>query len=108
MLISYVIPCYKSSINIGKVIDEIKGVMSEHQEYEYEIILVNDCSPDNTYEVLKKLSAENKMITAIDLAKNKGQASATICGLRHAKGDYIVCGDDDGQTPFDLIFDFNK
>lgn len=105
MLISYVIPCYKSSINIGKVIDEIKGVMSEHQEYEYEIILVNDCSPDNTYEVLKKLSAENKMITAIDLAKNKGQASATICGLRHAKGDYIVCGDDDGQTPFDMIFD---
>ncbi|MBE6737524.1 MAG: glycosyltransferase family 2 protein [Ruminococcaceae bacterium] len=104
MLISYVIPCYRSGDNIVKVVSEIKGVMAEHQEYDYEIILVNDCSPDNTYEILKKLCAENKMVTSIDLAKNKGQASATICGLRHAKGDYIVCGDDDGQTPFDIIF----
>lgn len=108
MLISYVIPCYKSGDNIKKVVDEIEKTMKPHPEYDYEIILVNDCSPDDTYKRLQKLANENYRITAIDLAKNKGQAAATMCGLRHASGDYIVCGDDDGQTPFDRIFELKN
>lgn len=105
MLISYVIPCYKSGNNIIKVVDEIKETMSNHKDFDYEIILVNDCSPDDTYERIKTLAKQNSKIIAIDLAKNKGQAAATMCGLRYATGDYVVCGDDDGQTPFDRIFE---
>lgn len=108
MLISYVIPCYKSGDNIAKVVNEIKTTMSNHVEYDYEIILVNDCSPDDTYDRLKLLAKENDKIITIDLAKNKGQAAATMCGLRHAKGDYIVCGDDDGQTPFSTVFELKQ
>ena len=104
MLISYVIPCYRSGDNIAKVVDEIKNTMEKKPEYDYEIILVNDCSPDDTYQRLTKLAESNSKIRAVDLAKNRGQAAATMCGLRFAKGDYVVCGDDDGQTPFDTIF----
>ena len=104
MLISYVIPCYRSGDNIAKVVDEIKNTMEKKPEYDYEIILVNDCSPDDTYQRLTRLAESNSKIIAVDLAKNRGQAAATMCGLRFAKGDYVVCGDDDGQTPFDTIF----
>ena len=105
MLISYIIPCYKSGDNIAKVVAEIVGTMDGNTKYDYEIILVNDCSPDDTYQRLKKLAKINPQIIAVDLAKNKGQAAAIMCGLRQASGDYIVCGDDDGQTPFNTIFD---
>ena len=104
MLISYVIPCYRSGDNIVKVVNEIENTMAANREYDYETILVNDCSPDDTYARIKQLAKDNCKIVAIDLAKNRGQAGATMCGLRHASGDYIVCGDDDGQTPFDTIF----
>ncbi len=108
MLISFVIPCYRSGNNIIQVIEEIKTTMQIKPEYEYEIILVNDCSPDDTFKTLKRLAEDNKQVVAVDLAKNKGQASATMCGLRLAKGDYIVCGDDDGQTPFNTLFDLKR
>lgn len=107
MLISYVIPCYRSGDNIIKVVEEIKTTMM-NTEYDYEIILVNDCSPDDTFERLKKLAKNNDKVTVYDLAKNKGQAAATMCGLRHASGDYIVCGDDDGQTPFDTVLELKN
>ena len=109
MLISFVIPCYKSANTIGNVVSEIESTMKQQPEYDYEIILVNDCSPDETtFPTIKELSKNNKRVIAIDLAKNKGQAAATMCGLRHASGDYIVCGDDDGQTPFDMIFQLKE
>lgn len=99
MKISFVIPCYKSVKTIKNVVLEIEEV-SNKIKCDYEIILVNDASPDDTYKTLKDLAKSNNHILAVNLAKNSGQASATMCGLRFATGDYIVCGDDDGQTPF--------
>ena len=71
--------------------------------HEFEIILVNDCSPDKTYEVIKQLVAENKNILGLDLAKNFGQHCALMAGMRHSTGDVVVCLDDDGQTPADEV-----
>lgn len=99
MKVSFVIPCYRSSKTIKNVLDEIEKTIQK-TKFDYEIILVNDASPDNTYEVLKEIASKNKRVKAINLAKNSGQASATMCGFSFATGDYIVCGDDDGQTPF--------
>lgn len=101
--ISFVIPCYRSENTIGHVIAEIDGKMQEMKEYEYEVVMVNDCSPDHTLESLRKLCAErptgNGARKGISFAKNFGQHSALMAGLRETTGDYVVCLDDDGQTP---------
>ena len=72
-------------------------------DYDWEIILVNDCSPDGTFGVLRALAEEDGRITAVDLAKNFGQHAALMCGMRHTRGDVVVCLDDDGQTPADEV-----
>ncbi len=99
MKISYVIPCNRSSKTLSSVIDEIREKMSQMNGYEYEIILVNDCSPDDTYEVIQKIAAENDNVKGISLARNFGQHSALMAGFHYVTGDLIVCLDDDGQTP---------
>ncbi len=110
-LVSFVIPCYNSTRTIGIVTEEITKTMNEKMsQYDYEIILVNDCSPDGTtYHTIKELAEKDKHIRGIDLARNFGQPSAVMAALNYVQGDYIVCGDDDGQTPFsDLPILFDK
>ena len=75
--ISFVIPCYRSEKTIGTVVDEIKGIFAEQEEFDYEIILINDYSPDNVWSVIKQLSEDPK-IKGVSLAKNFGQASACL------------------------------
>lgn len=105
--ISFVIPCYRSEQTIGHVVAEIDGKMQEMKDFEYEIVLVNDCSPDNTMNALWGLCQEksegNGVRRAISFAKNFGQHSALMAGLRASSGDYVVCLDDDGQTPADEV-----
>lgn len=99
--ISFVIPCYRSSQTIGGVVDEINKSMEGMQEYSYEIILVNDASPDDTFDTLRELCTTQKNICAVNLAKNFGQHAALMAGFHYVKGDIVVCLDDDGQTPAD-------
>jgi len=98
-MVSFVIPCYRSEKTISSVVDEISSTMKELPQYSYEIVLVNDCSPDGTFDVLRALKERDSHIAAVDLAKNFGQHAALMCGLRHSRGDYVICLDDDGQTP---------
>ena len=99
MKISFVIPCYRSSKTIRTVVDEIKDKMATMPSYEYEVILVNDCSPDNTFEVIREICAENSNVIGIDHTRNFGQHAALMAGYHYVSGDIIVCMDDDGQTP---------
>lgn len=97
--ISIVIGIYNSEKTIEKVINEITDVFDKQQKYCYEIILVNDNSPDNVYSILKKLAVYNSYIKVINLTKNAGQTNAVIEGYRYATGDYVVEMDDDYQMP---------
>lgn len=97
--ISFVIPCYRSEATLPGVVREIQDTMKSMGGYTYEIILVNDCSPDNTFGTIRRLCEENENITGINLAKNFGQHSALMAGFHHVTGDLIICLDDDGQTP---------
>ena len=101
--ISYVIPCYKSALTITGVINEIQSAMDNLKQYTYEIVLVNDCSPDNTFEVIENLVKQYDNICGIDLAKNFGQHAALMAGFHYITGDILVCLDDDGQTPADEV-----
>ena len=94
--ISFVIPCYRSEKTIGAVVEEIRKTMGGR---EYEIILVNDCSPDGTIGAIKALAEADSRITGVDLARNFGQHAALMAGFRQVTGDVVVCLDDDGQTP---------
>lgn len=98
-MISFVIPCYRSSQTLPGVIQEIKDTMKTLKKYEYEIVLVNDSSPDDTFSVIAGLCRENDNITGINLARNFGQHAALMAGFHYVKGDVVVCLDDDGQTP---------
>ncbi len=100
-LISFVIPCYRSSQTIKGVVEELTKTMEDIAGYEYEIILVNDCSPDETFSVIRQLCEENSRIKGINLARNFGQHAALMAGFRYVKGDIVICLDDDGQTPAD-------
>ena len=103
MKISVVIPCYGSQDTIEEVVKEVTETV-EKREIDYEIILVNDCSPDNVWEKIKGLSNQNKNIKGICLAKNFGQHSALMAGYRATTGDVVVSMDDDGQTPADELY----
>ncbi len=101
--ISFVIPCYRSEQTLPLVVAEIREKMTTMQQYQYDIFLVNDCSPDGTLEVIRRLCREDDKIKGIDFARNFGQHSALMAGLRYSDGDYVVCLDDDGQTPADEV-----
>lgn len=98
-LLSFVIPCYRSEQTIEKVIDEIKSTVCEKPEYDYEIICVNDCSPDSVLEVLERLASGDNKIRVVNLVKNMGKHAAVLAGYSFAKGEYVVDLDDDLQSP---------
>lgn len=100
-LVSFVIPCYRSEVTLPNVIREIEETMKKLEDYSYEVVLVNDCSPDNTFETIRGLCGKYNNITGINLAKNFGQHSALMAGFHYTKGEIVICLDDDGQTPAD-------
>lgn len=97
-MISFVIPCYNSSRMIGNVVNRLQCTMSQAEE-EYEVILVNDASKDNTFEVIRELCKKNKDLIGVNLNENFGQHAALMAGFHQVNGDIVVCLDDDGQTP---------
>lgn len=103
--ISFVIPCYGSEGSVALVIQEIRDTVAQRPEYDYEIIAVNDCSPDGVLEVLKREAEADRKVKVIDLAKNGGRHCALMAGYHVTTGDYVVCVDDDCQCPLDRFWD---
>ncbi len=103
--ISFVIPCYASEGSVALVMDEIRAVVAQRPEYDYEIVAVNDCSPDNVLSVLRQQAAQDRRVKVIDLAKNGGRHNALICGCHYTTGDYVAFIDDDLQCPTDRFWD---
>ena len=103
--ISFVIPCYASEGSVSLVIQEIRDTVAQRPEYDYEIVAVNDCSPDNVLEVLKAEAAADQKVKVLDLAKNGGRHCALMAGYHVTTGDYVVCLDDDCQCPLDRFWD---
>ena len=95
-MISIVSPVYRAEKILPILVSEINLVMERIGE-DYEIILVDDRSPDNSWEVMKVLSSQNPKIKSIRLSRNFGQHSAIFAGLTRAKGDWVVVMDCDMQ-----------
>lgn len=108
MKLSVVIPCYRSEKTIAGIVDRvITTIQGERNTLfdAYEVVCINDCSPDKTIQVLKELSEDNKNVKVIDLTRNYGQHAALMAGFNVVTGDRILCLDDDGQNPPEDMFD---
>lgn len=106
MLISIVIPCYRSEKTLPGVVEEIRNAFAGRPDHDYQIVLVNDGSPDQgaTYRTIQKLCQEDSKIVGVDMSRNFGQARAKMAALGYVKGDCVVYMDDDGQHPAEGIF----
>ena len=95
---SIVIPVYKSSSSLIELAERTEQLFLKMPNAEYELIFVND-SPfsKKTVDTLEVLAQRNPQIIVIELMKNFGQQAATLCGIKYAKGDYIITMDDDLQ-----------
>lgn len=97
--VSIVIGLYNSEKTIEAVLKEIDAAFSGNKKYSYEVVLVDDYSPDGVYELVKGIAKQDSRIKVIHLAKNAGQTNAVIEGYRFATGDFVVEMDDDLQMP---------
>lgn len=104
MKLTFVIPCYRSGENLDSVIDDIR-IVTAKRSVDYEIILVNDCSPDDTWIKIRELSENDKKITGVNLARNTGQANALMAGFNLSTGDYVMTVEDDGQSSVELLWE---
>ncbi len=96
-LISIIIPVFNESESIGFLLDEVISVMASHK-FDFELIVVNDGSKDNTHRVLKNLTHKIQELSVISLRKNYGQTAAMSAGFDHSKGNIMITLDGDLQN----------
>lgn len=97
-LYSVVIPVFNSEKLVGETVRQTVAFF-EKNNLRFEILLVNDGSPDNSWAVISEVASATPGVVAINLLKNYGQHTAVYCGIRQAKGDFIITMDDDLQNP---------
>ena len=95
---SVVVPVYRSADTLPEFVDRIKKVFIQTGE-PFELIMIEDCGGDNSWETLKSLRENNPMMRVIRLTKNFGQHNAIMCGFNNCRGKYIITIDDDLQNP---------
>ena len=101
--ISIVIPVYNEEKVIEISYNKIKSILENMEQYDYEIIFVNDGSKDNTFYILENITNENNKVKAISFSRNFGQEAALTAGLKYVTGDAVVIIDADLQDPPELI-----
>lgn len=102
--LSVVIPVYNEEMNIGKLYQRLCNAL-ESMNTDWEVVYVNDGSKDRSLSILKGLSETDNHVKYIDFSRNFGHQLAITAGIEHAKGEWIVIMDGDGQDPPELIPD---
>src|SRR5215472_13005167 len=96
--VSVVVPVYNSQDSLPILVDRLSTSLPASFE-QYELILVNDGSSDNSWQTVLTLVEKYPWVRAIDLMRNYGQHNAVLCGVRAASFDIVVTIDDDLQHP---------
>ena len=107
-LISALIPAYNEEECLHELYKRVSDVLSKLENYDYEILIVNDGSKDKTLEILRDLNTKDKHLQYVNLARNYGKEIAMAAGLDYVKGDVVVILDADLQDPPELIPDMLK
>lgn len=103
MKVSIVIPVYYNEENLRPLYQDIKDKFIDKVDYEYEIVMVNDGSQDNSWKVMQELHDKDSNVHIISLSRNFGSHAAILCGLSHCTGDCAVVKAADLQEPTELI-----
>ena len=96
--ISVVVPVYNSELSLPELVKRLQPVLAALAR-DYELVLVNDGSRDQSWRVIQQLATEHAWVRGIDLMRNYGQHNALLCGIRTARFDILVTMDDDLQHP---------
>lgn len=92
--VSVVVPVYRSQVGLMELYKRLTSVLAT-ENLSFEIIFVEDCGGDNSWDVIQTLATEDKRVQGIKLSKNFGQHAATICGFSFSKGEWVLTLDDD-------------
>lgn len=101
--ISIIIPAYNEEESLPHLYERLEKLMNSIENYEFEILFVNDGSKDNTIHLIKEYREKDNRISYVDFSRNFGKEVAMIAGLDYAKGDCVIFMDADLQDPPELI-----
>lgn len=101
--VSILVPCYNEEASLPLLYPELKKLMDNEKDYEWEVLFVNDGSKDNTINIIKGLRESDKRICYVDLSRNFGKENAMLAGFDYVTGDCMVIMDADLQDPPSLI-----
>lgn len=101
--ISIIIPAYNEEESLMLLYERLNKLMETMNNYEFEVLFINDGSKDKTIEIIKKLRSNDERINYVDFSRNFGKEIAMIAGLDYATGDCVVFMDADLQDPPELI-----
>ena len=102
-LITALIPAYNEEECINELYLRVSSVLKNINNYDYEILIINDGSKDNTIFILEELHNKDNHVQYVNLARNYGKETAMAAGFDYAKGDVVVILDADLQDPPELI-----
>ncbi len=106
--VDIMIPCYNEEENIVAITDAVVAQMEQLPQYDYEIVVIDNCSKDNTRPLIREICAKNKKIKAIFNVKNFGQFNSPVHGMMQTSGDCTITMCADFQDPVELIPEFLK
>lgn len=101
--ISVIIPAYNEEESLPILKQRMEKLMNSMENYEFEILFINDGSKDNTINIIKEMREEDNRINYVDFSRNFGKEIAMIAGLDYATGDCVIFMDADLQDPPELI-----
>lgn len=103
-MISIIVPVYGNGRSLNELYQRVNRVVERSGDYKaFEIIFVDDCGPEEAFDVIKEIVKVNDNVTGIRLKENVGQQNATYCGMHYVSGDIVVTIDDDLQHEPELI-----
>lgn len=101
--ITIIVPAYNEEESLPYLYERLNNLMNQMNQYEFEILFINDGSKDNTLELIKKYREEDPRYCYVDFSRNFGKETAMIAGLDYATGDAVIFIDADLQDPPELI-----
>ena len=101
--ITILIPCYNEEKSIDILYEHLQRIISQLKQYDFQVLLVNDGSKDNTLAKMKELHEKDSSVSYLSLSRNFGKENAMLAGLDYAEGDAVIVMDADLQDPPELI-----